>query len=151
MKCSLLLQRQLIGDWVPFLRFAIDLIGYYSIHHCLHWIESVDKFEVSVKGIIMDFPSSFLIWILLIWEIIQKSCRNHSIILKYKIPNQHIVGKVSCFYEWNSGQNFWRSPLTIDNTQQNLSAQIVCPSPKVWDFDEKRLHWPVSVVRVRIH
>ena len=20
---------------------------------------------------------------------------------------------------------------------QNLSAQIVCPSPKVWDFDEK--------------
>ena len=29
---------------------------------------------------------------------------------------------------------------------QNLSAQIVCPSPKVWDFDEKRLHW-ASVVR----
>ena len=30
---------------------------------------------------------------------------------------------------------------------QNLSAQIVCPSPKVWNFGEKRLHWP-SVVRV---
>ena len=30
---------------------------------------------------------------------------------------------------------------------QNLSAQIVCPSPKVWHFDEKRLHW-ASVVRV---
>jgi hypothetical protein len=29
---------------------------------------------------------------------------------------------------------------------QNLSAQIVCPSPKVWDFDEKRLHL-ASVVR----
>ena len=29
---------------------------------------------------------------------------------------------------------------------QKLSAQIVCPSPKVWDFDEKRLHW-ASVVR----
>ena len=29
---------------------------------------------------------------------------------------------------------------------QNLSAQIVWPSPKVWDFDEKRLHW-ASVVR----
>ena len=29
---------------------------------------------------------------------------------------------------------------------QNLSAQIVCPSPKFWDFDEKRLHW-TSVVR----
>ena len=27
-----------------------------------------------------------------------------------------------------------------------LSAQIDCPSPKVWDFDEKRLHW-ASVVR----
>ena len=29
---------------------------------------------------------------------------------------------------------------------QSLSAQCICPSPKVWDFDEKRLHW-VSVVR----
>ena len=30
------------------------------------------------------------------------------------------------------------------NTQK-LSTQIICPSPKVWDFDEKRLHW-ASVV-----
>ena len=30
--------------------------------------------------------------------------------------------------------------------KQNLSAQIVCQSPKVWDFDEKRFHW-ASVVR----
>ena len=29
----------------------------------------------------------------------------------------------------------------IPQMPQNLSAQIVCPSPKVWDFDEKRLHW----------
>jgi hypothetical protein len=29
---------------------------------------------------------------------------------------------------------------------QILSAHIVCPRPKVWDFDEKRLHW-ASVVR----
>ena len=29
---------------------------------------------------------------------------------------------------------------------QNLSAQFVCPSPKVLDFNEKRLHW-ASVVR----
>ena len=29
---------------------------------------------------------------------------------------------------------------------QNLSAQIVCWSPKVWNLDEKRLHW-ASVVR----
>ena len=28
---------------------------------------------------------------------------------------------------------------------QNLSVLIVCPSPKVKDFDEKRLHW-ASVV-----
>ena len=31
---------------------------------------------------------------------------------------------------------------------QNLSAQIVCPSPKVWDFDKIRLHL-ATVVRVR--
>ena len=32
---------------------------------------------------------------------------------------------------------------SAQNTQmtQNLSAQIVCLSQKVWDFDEKRLHW----------
>ena len=28
---------------------------------------------------------------------------------------------------------------------QNLSAQIVCPSPKVWDFDEKRLYLASAV------
>ena len=33
----------------------------------------------------------------------------------------------------------------IPQMPQNLSAKIVCPSPKVWDFDEKRLHW-ASVV-----
>ena len=39
---------------------------------------------------------------------------------------------------------------TIPQMPQNLSAQIVCPSPKVWDFDEKRLHW-ASVVRANNH
>ena len=34
----------------------------------------------------------------------------------------------------------------IPQMPQNLSAQIVCPRPKVWDFYEKRLHWS-SVVR----
>ena len=34
----------------------------------------------------------------------------------------------------------------IPQMTQNLSAQFACPSPKVWDFDEKRLHW-ASVVR----
>ena len=35
----------------------------------------------------------------------------------------------------------------IPQIPQNLSVQIVCSSPKVWDFDEKRLQW-ASVVRV---
>ena len=34
----------------------------------------------------------------------------------------------------------------IPQMLENLSVQIVCPSPIVWDFDEKRLHW-ASVVR----
>ena len=34
----------------------------------------------------------------------------------------------------------------IPQMPQNSSAQIVCPSPKGWDFEEKRLHW-ASVVR----
>ena len=35
----------------------------------------------------------------------------------------------------------------IPQMPQNLFAQIVCPSPKIWDFDtKKRLHW-VAVVR----
>ena len=34
----------------------------------------------------------------------------------------------------------------IPQMPQNLSAQFVCPSPKVLDFNEKRLHW-ASVVR----
>ena len=34
----------------------------------------------------------------------------------------------------------------IPQMPAKLSAQIVGPSPKVWDFDEKRLHW-VSVFR----
>ena len=33
----------------------------------------------------------------------------------------------------------------IPQMPQNLSAQIVCPSPKVCNFDENRLHW-ASVV-----
>ena len=34
----------------------------------------------------------------------------------------------------------------IPQNPQKISAQIVYPSPKVWDFDEKSLHW-ASVVR----
>ena len=26
------------------------------------------------------------------------------------------------------------------------APKFICPSPKVWDFDEKRLHW-ASVIR----
>ena len=38
----------------------------------------------------------------------------------------------------------------IPQMPQNLSAQFVCPSPKVLDFNEKRLHW-ASVVRDMLH
>ena len=37
----------------------------------------------------------------------------------------------------------WRE---IPQMPQNLCAQLVCPSPQVLDFNEKRLHW-ASVVR----
>ena len=39
-----------------------------------------------------------------------------------------------------------------ENTQmpQNLSAQFVCQSPKVLDFNGKRLHW-ASVVRAQCY
>ena len=40
--------------------------------------------------------------------------------------------------------------LKTPQMSQNLSAQFVCPSPKVWDFNEKMLHW-ASVVRVWVH
>ena len=35
--------------------------------------------------------------------------------------------------------------LKIPQMPQNLSAQLVCPNPKVLDFNEKRLFW-ASVV-----
>ena len=38
----------------------------------------------------------------------------------------------------------------IPQMPQNLSAQIVGPSPKVWDFDENRLHC-ASVVCVWVN
>ena len=38
----------------------------------------------------------------------------------------------------------------IPQMPQNLSAQFVCPSPKVWDCNEKKLH-QVSVVRGQSH
>ena len=43
-----------------------------------------------------------------------------------------------------------KNRVKIPQMLQDLSAQIVCPSTKVWNFDEKKLHW-VSVVCVRIH
>ena len=32
---------------------------------------------------------------------------------------------------------------------KNVSVQIVCQSPKVWDFDEKRLYWAFVVCALR--
>ena len=34
----------------------------------------------------------------------------------------------------------------VPQMPQNISAQFVCPSPKVLDFNEKKLHW-ASIVR----
>jgi hypothetical protein len=33
----------------------------------------------------------------------------------------------------------------IPQMPQNLSTQFACPSPKLWDFDEKRLNWEFVV------
>ena len=38
----------------------------------------------------------------------------------------------------------------IPQTPKNLSAQIVYPGPKFWNFDEKRLHW-ASIVCILQH
>ena len=38
----------------------------------------------------------------------------------------------------------------IPQIPPKLFAQIVCPSPKVWDFGEKRHYW-ASVVRAALH
>jgi hypothetical protein len=38
----------------------------------------------------------------------------------------------------------------IPQMPQNLSAPFICPSPKVPDFNEKRLHW-TSVGRVQFY
>ena len=38
----------------------------------------------------------------------------------------------------------------ISQMPQNLFAQFVCPSSKVLDFNDKRLHW-ASVVRDSMH
>ena len=34
--------------------------------------------------------------------------------------------------------------------QETNAPKFICPSPKVWDFDEKRLHW-ASIVRAVYH
>jgi hypothetical protein len=38
----------------------------------------------------------------------------------------------------------------IPQMSQNLSDQFVCPSPKVLDFNEKKLHWASVVCAVHI-
>ena len=43
-----------------------------------------------------------------------------------------------------------KSAKNTTNAPKLISAQIVCLSPKVWNFDEKRLHWE-SVVRGLTH
>jgi hypothetical protein len=40
--------------------------------------------------------------------------------------------------------------LKIPQIPQNLSAQFVCPSPKVLDFNEKRHHWVSAVCQCSV-
>ena len=48
-------------------------------------------------------------------------------------------------------KNIFRcTEMGADKLAENISARIVCPSPKDWDFNEKRLHW-ASVVRAYNH
>ena len=48
----------------------------------------------------------------------------------------------------------WVLTLTVQpkvpQMPQNLSAQFVCPSPNVLNFNKKGLHW-ASVVRAKYH
>ena len=64
---------------------------------------------------------------------------------KWLINGKHRQGTRSTVPKW-----VLMNRLNIPQMPQNLPAQIVCPSPKVWDFDEKRLHW-ASVVGVTLH
>ena len=63
--------------------------------------------------------------------------------IQIPIPNKH-------------GQGTHSTKMGADKSAENtpnapkLSAQIVCPSPNVWEFDEKRLHWE-SGVRIYSH
>ena len=46
------------------------------------------------------------------------------------------------------GHGTHSTKIGADKLAQNTpnAPKLICPSPKVWDFDEKRLHW-ASVVR----
>ena len=46
------------------------------------------------------------------------------------------------------GQKTHSTKMGAKKSTENTSnaPNFICPSPKVWDFDEKRLHW-ASVVR----
>ena len=47
------------------------------------------------------------------------------------------------------GQKTHSTKMGAKKSTENTSnaPNFICPSPKVWDFDEKRLHW-ASIVRV---
>ena len=49
------------------------------------------------------------------------------------------------------GQKTHSTKMGAKKSTENTSnaPNFICPSPKVWDFDEKRLHW-ASVVRARM-
>ena len=50
-----------------------------------------------------------------------------------------------------NGQGTHSTKMDADSSAENTpnAPTFICPSPKIWDFDEKRLHW-ASVVRGRL-
>ena len=81
--------------------------------------------------------------------------------IQIPIPNKYLgVGYKGLVLCWNNGwlmENMDKgltvskwvliNRLKIPQMLQNLSVKIICPSPEVWNFYEKRLHW-ASIVRV---
>ena len=56
------------------------------------------------------------------------------------------MGRKTYITVWISSLKNIEEKENLNFLHPNLYAQIVCPSPNIWDFDEKGLHW-VSVVR----
>ena len=77
--------------------------------------------------------------------------------LHFKIRScPNILEFNQCLINGKHGQGTLSTKISADKSPENTPIaktylpKIVCPSPRVWDFDEKRLHW-ASVVRAALH